>query len=712
MNRAHEPTVISDTLCHASDELTTRGKVHPDQAWRTARAAYESVGSVHQAIDDYVHRRLRTWRSIFRIMLWACIIPLGVVYTMCYVTFVFRHTAEIATYLELLPVRYLPRFLVGHHFYGASGVAVDTTAFEIEKHGEAVWPVVAAVGAMTVGGAVAGLVAIALLSVAGACASASSPVMRWDFVLDANHNIRFEDSTFPTVTGAYRLNSFCGATTCLGCGDEDKLGAHCVIAEKWGGLECFAGPSKGATLLGWTTHPAYVLRKCACNAHNALCHRHGTKQHSARRSLAGTLADFIAYLRPAEGAYAHHPMRVFENWLRKWAEGKQRSILKSREWDEMLPGKVKAMVKREVNHKRPTKARLIQFYVNLMTQSAFGPAFYALQKTLCEVLRNAPINDRIDVTFASGMTAQQIGEWMETTRLRGAVCYYERDGKNWDASMQKPHAEFRAGVYEVFDRDLADFARKCNVVKGTGVFPGHLLRYAMKYTVKSGHNDTTLGNSLINAAIAYASLNLLKVEASVIVAGDDLLVACYQQVSCDALKAIEADFGIQPEARVLTDYRQTTFISGMWISDGVKIGFVPIPGRLFARLWWTVKPPGKKSLKKYLRGVARGMQQSCGTIPLVRVLLSAFDSSGDSINSMKGFVYRNASYCFGDGIWLSLALRYSLPVVVLREFEEWLKSLPPEPLLLVHPVLARIAEVDLSDISDRGNGLWPEVFSG
>jgi hypothetical protein len=704
LNRTHDSAAIADTLCHATDELTKRGKVHTEQSWQTIKETYERVGEVRKRVDGYVKVRNRRYA---RLCLYVCAVPLALAYLMYFYIYVSAHASDILGALALLPSRALPNFLVPH---GAEQIALGyNTRGTISADLIAIG---ASAASLAVGGAVSAFAFLMLVSFVGASATMATPITPWDFALDTNGNIVFESSTMPVVEGAYRPNSVHAGTTCLGFGDVSKLGEHCKLSEVWTDEHCYAEISRGGTLLGWTTHPAYVLRKCACNAHNALCHRHGTKQRDMTRSLAQTLADFIAYLAPAEGDYAHHPMRVFENWLRKWAFGKQKSILHSREWDEFLPHRVKAMVKREINHKIPTKARLIQFYVNLMTQAEFGPAFYALQKTLCEVLYRAPVNDRVDVTFASGMTAQSIGEWMEWTQSRGAVCYYERDGKNWDSSMQAPHADFRAEVYGAFDPELAAFARSCNIVKGMGVFPGRLLRYAMEYTVKSGHNDTTLGNSLINAAIAYASLNDLGIPGSVLVAGDDLIVACYSNVDCETLMNVEAGYGIQPEARVFTDYRHTTFISGMWISDGERIGFVPIPGRLFARLWWTVKPPGKKSLDMYKRGVARGLLTSCGTLPIVRILLRAFDSRGKSITSSKGLVYKDAKYDFGEGIWYSLSLRYALPEIVLRDFEAWLGALPAEPLILVHPVLTRIAEVDLSDISERGRGFWPQDFSG
>jgi hypothetical protein len=505
--------------------------------------------------------------------------------------------------------------------------------------------------------------------------------------------------------GTYRISNTTVRTTCLGFGDESKLGAHCrVQCDKT--EHCLSPESRGATLVGWTTSMAYVLRKCLCNAHNALCHRHGTVQKKPSRDVAEVYPDFASAVKEYEDSYWLNRMLDYATWLAKWPFGKRKSIEQSVAVDEVSPQRVKAMVKREVNHKVPSKARLIQFYVNLATQALFGPQFYSAQKAMCACFRRRQMRGGIDVTFASGMNATEIGQWMEEVVNEGAIQFYERDGKNWDSSMQQCHAEFRQALYGLFDPELALFAKSCDKVKGFAVFPGGLLRYSMDYTVKSGHNDTTLGNSIVNAAIAYAAFLRMGVRASILVAGDDLLVAAYAPVDCKVATQLEAEYGITPEARVFDSYEDVTFISGMWMSDRGRIGFMPLPGRLFARLWWTVSPPSPRKLEPYRRGVARGLLPSTHSVPLVRVLLESFDSTGSAIASNKGRQYHDCHFELGTGAWRAMEKRYGITAAEIFECEEYLRSLPREPLLLKHPVLDKLMEVDLADIDTRGEGIW------
>jgi hypothetical protein len=108
-----------------------------------------------------------------------------------------------------------------------------------------------------------------------------------------------------------------------------------------------------------------------------------------------------------------------------------------------------------------------------------------------------------------------------------------------------------------------------------------------------------------------------------------------------------------------------------------------------------------KNLAAYQRGVALGLMPVCGTLPVVRVLLRKFATPGDSLATMKGYAFRAQDVDWADSIWQTLADRYCLPVFALRECEEWLESLPAEPLLLRHPVLDRMVEVDNASLEDR-----------
>jgi hypothetical protein len=363
------------------------------------------------------------------------------------------------------------------------------------------------------------------------------------------------------------------------------------------------------------------------------------------------------------------------------------------------------MIKRECHHKPATKARLIQFYANYVTQSEFGPEFAAFQKSYVTWIRDKPIVDGVHVTIASGMNGRELGEWMQAVHDRfPRPVFYERDGKNWDATMQRGHIDLILPVYSAIDPRLARFAEmgfKCTAVCR---LPDGVLIYRITGTVKSGHNDTSSRNSYINAAISASVFHELGLEVEIIVAGDDLLVAVGSDFDLATVMALEARRGIVPEARKFTSYQHVSFISGCWIMSGPSFLFVPLLGRLLARLWWTVKPPGKKHERDYIHSVCLGLAPLVGELPVYRVLLSSHDRGGKLIEVDKGHKYicPPAPETVDYGIALgSLSARYGVASSELEAFEEELAALAGRKCIFRNAMVDQIESVDLADLATR-----------
>jgi len=239
--------------------------------------------------------------------------------------------------------------------------------------------------------------------------------------------------------GVYVPVADVGDTICLGLGDEKNLGKNCVITDlpKFGGCRL---NEAGARLVGPAVRVGYVCRKCICNAHNAMCNRHGKKPPPVKATV--NRASYASMRELAGMEYGLSIAYWWENWIYKWPLVKRLMIETSRVYDRLAPDRVKNMVKREVYHKLPTKARCIQYYQNLATQSQFGPEFYAIQKAYGKVCQRFEVYPGIRVTIATGMNANDLGRWADAV-LVDIPCpmFYERDGKNWDASQQREHHE-------------------------------------------------------------------------------------------------------------------------------------------------------------------------------------------------------------------------------------------------------------------------------
>lgn len=515
--------------------------------------------------------------------------------------------------------------------------------------------------------------------------------------------IETRDFVRPDHPGAYRIGDCVAGTICLGPGDPANLGPNCKVKTPDSEIpepgNCRAVNRAGARAVGMFVGIAHCLRQCMCNAHNGLCNRHGARAPVPTVDVCEVLESFARAALSYSSAYCLNEYRDPAVWILKWQQVKQELIRQSQEKDEILPDRVKAMIKREQYHKMPKKSRLIQFHVNMATQAEGGPKHYALQKALGVAFRNLEVFPGIDVTFASGMNADEISTWMRDTRARGARCYRERDGANWDATQTENFTKFRVAFYACFDEELADFALKCSVVRGFCRTGDGVLSYRLADTVKSGHGDTTYGNSLCNAAVAAGAAMRCGRTASILVAGDDLVMALYEDGDAKALDDAESAYGIAPESRVFDLPEQTTFCSGTFI--GEDLDYVPIPGRLLLRLWWTVTNPGNgKKLDAYRRGVARGLLPACWRVPVIRVWIAKFDSEGPAAHSDRYCIYKGVVRT-GEVMYEWASKRYGVSAAELMACEDYLLALPAEPLLVVHPVLERIVEVDMAAIEVR-----------
>jgi len=442
-----------------------------------------------------------------------------------------------------------------------------------------------------------------------------------------------------------------------------------------------------------------------------MCNRHGVEPPVC----TGSFREYEDWVN--EGAHElqtwiSHFRKDYEfDWIGKWTKAKQEAIKSSVRDDQILPDRVKNMVKRECGHGFPKKARCIQFYKNLATQAKFAPEFTALQKAVgrwCydRAVRSPP--SVVTVTCASGMNAKEIGEWMAWAMgRRKEPRFYERDGKNWDATMQEPHQSNKELVYALSSEELKQFARDCAVVKGGGSFNGEPLLYTLQYTTKSGHNDTTLGNNLNNAAVTMCAMKELGIVGDILVAGDDLIVVIEGDFSAGQLAAVEATYGIKPEARGFSNVLDVTFISGCWFPNRDGYFFSPKPGRLMRRLFWTTKPPPAKHRSAYLNGVCRGLRMTCGDMPVVGVLLTSTIDDKCRYewrmhqDNHKLEVYGAVEQLFDDVSFEAFLLKYRLTHQEVLDCEEFLLRTTGLTGIIAHNVLSKIELVDLAELEDR-----------
>lgn len=457
---------------------------------------------------------------------------------------------------------------------------------------------------------------------------------------------------------------------------------------------------RGATLLGPAFRRAYVVRQCSCNAVNALVNRHLAPAPRPKcvprfsRALANAIRDVYRDLLPGSG----------QRWCDKWPAGKLARIKQSRLNDPVRPSLVDLLVKLEVAHAFVTKGRGIQMYPNLATQAAVGPQQSCFQKALCDVcggrtdVRGFELYPGIFVAVASGWDVARFGEWATVASQYAHV--YERDGKAWDATMSVPLLLCKLRYMSAASRELADFVRRGIICRGK--YRGHgdqavRFYYTSVGTVKSGHNDTTSGNSLLNFLICADSCRRLGVRANILVVGDDLIA--FVEKKCN-LAETESEYGIRPEARWFRDITQASFISGVWCWDGRRYAFGPTPGRLLARLWWTVAPPSRRRLADYRHGVASGLLSTFPTHPIVQSLVgNALRRSRETcVPKWQTFTGTAVEFDWHAG----LAYRYGVTPQVIAQWADYVAAAADAgPGVYEEGPLAWMFDVDLADLPNR-----------
>jgi hypothetical protein len=312
----------------------------------------------------------------------------------------------------------------------------------------------------------------------------------------------------------------------------------------------------------------------------------------------------------------------------------------------------------------------------------------------------------VTVSFASGMNLGDVASWAEEAEARcSKPMWYERDGKNWDATMRLEHFVYKIPYYAILP-GLLGFALDCLVVDGIVVKGGHVLRYKLDGTVKSGHNDTTLGNSIVNAGIAASALVTLGLRGHIIVAGDDLLAVIDGDYDLTKLMEAEARLGIIPKATKHDDITSASFISACFWRIRGRILCTPKPGRLLAKLFWTVKPPSKARERDYVHSICVGVRSMVGGMVVIDAWLRACDKGGvelDWVKREKRFLEAAGPFCIRPtrdewiGAW---CLRYGLDATRVCALERFMESCD-KPGLLCHDTVDLIIRTDTDDFYRR-----------
>jgi len=254
--------------------------------------------------------------------------------------------------------------------------------------------------------------------------------------------------------------------------------------------------------------------------------------------------------------------------------------------------------------------------------------------------------------------------------------------------------------------DLFEYAESCFKTRGSGRSGHAKFKYTIDGTCKSGHNDTSLGNSIVNAAITVHAMLELGLTGDIIVAGDDLLAVLDRRpVSAEQIMDIERECGIVPEARMFVSPLDVSFISGTFFQrDNGAFVFTPKPGATITKLFWTVKPPGKRAHDDYIHAIVTGMRSLCGFVPVMDSFLAANDRQPHGVRAfVDKYWLRNVAQeaVCREEILSSFCVKYNVTTDEVVQLEEFFAGLQGCVGIVRHPVIDKLLAIDLAELADR-----------
>lgn len=479
------------------------------------------------------------------------------------------------------------------------------------------------------------------------------------------------------------------------------------------------GPMAVGVSFGWPC----MLAQCASNAHNALVNRHLRRAENLF-SFPGFKNVFTRVIPvTVKSLYLKH---LQANMLDEWRVGKSLvkldSIDRSYQFDVPKSHRIVSFVKREVGEKIPTKARLIQGNANELTAYQHPDEYEALAGMLKDLrgVRFEYAGVNFQLVYAGGFNHDELSDHMTATIAESQnLLIHERDGKNWDATMNH---ELLRSEYDLLrylrTKSAASFWTRCHESKGyvRCKVNGRTLyvRYVTYMKRLSGDWNTTFGNTTTNFnitvnAVAALPSHLKPVKAVIYAMGDDLcdFMSFTSRPDpyhlCSALNHFESRCGITPESGIFDDPLSISFISlTLWPRLGGGYQLVPKPARQMAKLFWAVKTVRAEDIPAYRNGIAEAFWHTFHGFGMMMKFLKAHFTPG--VRPIPYAAYysfmlnkqpRRVDWAAG------VVYKYGLPMSATNF--HW--NPPARALVFTHPVLVWMQVIESQDPSERSRCL-------
>lgn len=478
---------------------------------------------------------------------------------------------------------------------------------------------------------------------------------------------------------------------------------------------------RGAHVVGVSFGLTCVLALCAKNAHNALVKRHLSAPKFQTQPFQNYLVTVLAGI-----VGPRYFLALSQNLEGQWREGK--TVAKLAKIDaayligELWIQFVTAFIKLEGEAKKiPTKGRLIQANRNEFTAYTLPEEYCAVSQALKEELEFDLEGVRFKLQYAGGLNHDDLSDFFTEawSRLAPNALIDERDGKNWDATMQEPLLRAEAAFYDALGMDVSkQFLKRSSGVKGRifckiSRYVSVIVRYLSAWKRLSGDWNTSVGNTLISMLVVICNIlalapHLRPREVVALFMGDDYLgiygydkVPDPQELGAGLDRGDEA-MGITPERSLFNDPLQCTFISlGVWPRRSGGYQFVPQPATQLVKLFTSAKPVPEQLIDDYVTGIAISFWPVYWGFHMMMDFLKAHYLKPSTKQTNPHYFAKMLTKKDRDVDWLKgFVYKYEIP------YDATHFPMPRETGLYTHPVICHMLEYEARDPAQRAGALY------
>jgi len=360
-------------------------------------------------------------------------------------------------------------------------------------------------------------------------------------------------------------------------------------------------------------------------------------------------------------------------------------------------------------------------------QCRTGPWIYSFSKYVATAWGFNASEPVPQITYAAGLNLHTLGQWydkaFEELSSYGQVAVIDNDISRYDGRISVPALCVEFGVYRAYHcpQDVLDLLEKQKYARGQ---TAHGVLYHVPGTRQSGVNNTSVGNSIINAAMHAYILHAAGVPNHawrLIVMGDDcllLILTKYVPAVMQAFKDYAAPLGMVFKAHASTDLASAQFCSKRpYPTDEGTVWGLKI-GRFLTKQFSSMHAYNYTHGLEWVRGVAKGLAADVQHIPLLRVIVNKSLELTEGLNTIIEPVrfgdihwHTDRAYNVCQEVYATLASWYDLMPADWARLEQLVQSARQLPVWLEDVALKQIMDVDVPN-EDRSRFVNGSCYRG